>query len=84
MLRSCMGVSIDVDELARLMQVLFLEQRSGLRKTLKQKDKTAPPSVFKAYVIRMHLWVHLGVIFPRLVDVVELHGTPEHFKQEYG
>ena len=33
MLRACVGCTTDNDELARLLQILFLEQRSGVKNT---------------------------------------------------
>ena len=84
LLRACVGVTNDDDELARLLQTLFLDQRCGLKKTLKIKEKCSPAIVFKAYILRARLFVHLRMCFPKFADVVDLYGSDAFYLKEYG
>ena len=79
-----MGVTADDDELSELLQTMFLEQRSGLKKVLKVDPKTAPANVFKGYLIRMKLYVHLKGLMPRISDVVQFYSTTQFFEKQYG
>ena len=81
LLRACVGVTNDDDELAQLLQILFLDQRSGLKKSLKIDPKQAPSSLFKAYVMRMRVFVHLKSILPKFADVLDLHGSTDFFER---
>lgn len=84
LLRGCVSSATDEEELAKLLQILFLEQRCGLKKTLKVDYKQSPSTLFKAYLMRMRVFTHLENILPKLADVVHHYGSPEFFKTEYG
>ena len=76
LLRACVGVPNDDDELARLLQTLFLARQL--------KDKRSPASVFKAYILRARAFVHLRMCFPMFADVVDQYSTVAFFLNEYG
>ena len=63
------------------MNVSFLEQRSGLRKTLKSNDSAS--IVLKGLVIRNRLWVHLKGLFPQLIDEIDHYASNASFKTKY-
>ena len=84
-LRACVGVTTDDDELAPLLQTLFLDQRCGLKKTMKPaKDKVSPSNIFKAYILRERVFVHLKKTFPAFGDVVDQYSTVAFYAKEYG
>ena len=84
-LRACIGVTTDDDELARLLQTLFLDQRCGLKKTMKPaKDKVSPSNILKAYILRERVFVHLKKTFPAFGDVVDQYSTVAFYAKEYG
>jgi len=82
-LRACVAATPADDELANLLQILFLEQRCGLKKTLKVDAKQSPSNLFKAYLLRMKIFTHLEFILPKLADVVHLYGSAAFFATEY-
>ena len=59
LLRACVGVTNDDDELARLLRNHFLDQRCGLKKSMKAPHKCNPGSIFKAYILRAGVFMHL-------------------------
>ena len=68
MLRACTSVTAADDELARMLQIIYLEQKSGLRKALKVDRKQPASTLFKAYLLRMRIFTHLEHILPKLAD----------------
>ena len=73
MLRACLSATGDDDELARLLQILFIDQRVGLRKTLKPREKSSAAQFFKAYLLRQRLYLHLKKVMPNLAEVVDYY-----------
>ena len=59
MLRSCIGVTKDDEDLAWLIHLLFLEQRSGLKKSLSRNSSMSPASLFKPYLLRESIFERL-------------------------
>ena len=84
MLRACVGCTSDDDELSRLIQTLFLEQRSGLKKSLKVDSRSPPHALLKAYLCRQRMFVHLRSISPQFADVVDDYELVKFYATEYG
>ena len=83
-LRACVSVTQVEEELAELMQILYLEHRSRLKKTLRVEAKQSDSNLFEAYVIRRRVFTHLEKILPKLADIPKHYGSVEFFKTEYG
>ena len=84
LLRACVSVTPVEEELARLMQILYLEQRSGLKKSLKVDAKQSTANLFKAYLIRTQVFKYLEHQMPKLADIPKHYGSIEFFKTQYG
>ena len=78
-LRACIGVTSDNTELVQMMQVMFMDQCSGLKRSLKADSKTPPATIFKAYLIRIRLFGHLRTKFQNYADVIDIYGGAGFF-----
>ena len=85
-LRTCIGSTADDDELARLIQVLYLEQQSGARRRedVEPLAKTAKGQLYKYYLLRFRFFEYLQGKFPEFGRTIKLYDSPGYFEHVYG
>ena len=87
-MRSIVSVCSTDDDLEYVLEVLFLEQRAGLRsdvviKTSSHNENRTPTNRIKALMLRKCLLIHLGEQFPKFKDLVASYETVTYVKNVF-
>ena len=87
-MRCIVGVCQTDDDLEYVLQVLFLEQRAGMRddaviKKTSHNENRTPTNRMKAILLRRSLLIHLSQQFPRFSDVVAMYDTAVYVKTAF-
>ena len=87
-LRHVLGVSAESDRIEYILKTLFIQQRAGLRSTLRptksKNDVKTVGNITKSLLLTRMIYVHCQHQFPNLQDIVEpfLDGT--YILNKYG
>ena len=86
-LRQVCGATENEADLACVMEVLMLEQTSGLRKKLKvtkiKHEVKTPGNIAKAVLVRRQLFTHISETFPKFKDDVKQYLNKEFYKMNF-
>ena len=87
-MRSVVSVCPADDDLEFVLQILFLEQRAGLRAdvvphTKSHNESRTPTNRVKAILLRRCLLIHLGQQFPQFTSLVATYDTDVFVKTVY-
>ena len=84
-LRAATGATSAHKDLAALLKILFLEQRSGLRLSMPSAAKVPGlPALMKGLILRGLFYVHSLHTFPKLADHVRPFVDNSHFSTDCG
>ena len=80
-LRSAVGVAKNNAELAHVFTTLFLEQRSGLRRTLTGTTRQALSAnqIIKTIPLRHALLAHMKTVFPKMETLIEHYMSAAYY-----
>jgi hypothetical protein len=86
-LRACMQATTCEDDLQYVLHALFMEQRCGIRKTMKTasgSNQTTPANTVKALLARRSLWAHLKALFPKFEAILQYYSSFAYYADAYG
>ena len=83
-LRTCVSVASDDDQLAYILQTLFMDQVCGLRTTVKNSEQMTYTHQLKAILLRRNVLLHLYGTFPKLQEEVQKFVTMDAYTYLFG
>ena len=83
-LRTCVQVGSDDDQLVYILETLFMDQVCGVRYVMKSTDNFTYTNQMKAILLRRNVMLHLYGTFPKLQDEVQKFVTMDAYAYLFG